>query len=139
MCLMCDPNQIHAFVTAGNATLTLTSAKTSAHYTYKVQKKDSGFFFFVSLLTGPDNSSNYKYLGLLTQSGFRTTGKSCQGPDSKPARAFAWMVDKVMFEKKNPATVALEVRHMNKCGRCGRPLTTPESIDRGLGPECAKM
>lgn len=24
-----------------------------------------------------------------------------------------------------------------KCSKCGRPLTNPESITRGMGPECA--
>lgn len=24
-----------------------------------------------------------------------------------------------------------------KCSKCGRPLTNPESIARGMGPECA--
>ena len=24
-----------------------------------------------------------------------------------------------------------------KCAKCGRPLTNPESIARGMGPECA--
>lgn len=30
-----------------------------------------------------------------------------------------------------------DIRHEGKCGRCGRALTRPESIDTGLGPECA--
>ena len=25
------------------------------------------------------------------------------------------------------------------CGRCGRPLTVPSSIDRGIGPDCAAL
>ena len=31
-----------------------------------------------------------------------------------------------------------EVFHVGTCGRCGKKLTTPESILTGLGPECAK-
>lgn len=29
------------------------------------------------------------------------------------------------------------IKHAGRCGRCGRILTVPESIDLGLGPECA--
>lgn len=29
--------------------------------------------------------------------------------------------------------------HMGICGRCGRALTTPESITRGIGPVCYGM
>ena len=28
--------------------------------------------------------------------------------------------------------------HSGCCGRCGRKLTVPESIDTGLGPVCAR-
>jgi hypothetical protein len=30
------------------------------------------------------------------------------------------------------------VAEMELCGRCGRELTDPESIERGIGPECMK-
>src|ERR1019366_4832357 len=33
----------------------------------------------------------------------------------------------------------LEVWHEGKCGRCGRKLTVPESIERGIGPECERL
>jgi hypothetical protein len=34
----------------------------------------------------------------------------------------------------------LIVHHENHCGRCGRTLTVPESVERGIGPDClAKM
>ena len=36
-----------------------------------------------------------------------------------------------------PKTV--EVWHEGICGRCGRKLTVPESVERGLGPECAGL
>lgn len=32
-----------------------------------------------------------------------------------------------------------EFLEANRCGRCGRKLTDPESIVRGIGPECAEM
>jgi hypothetical protein len=31
-----------------------------------------------------------------------------------------------------------KIQHEGKCCRCGRTLTTPESIERGIGPECVK-
>ena len=33
--------------------------------------------------------------------------------------------------------LTLTVFHDGKCGRCGRKLTVPESIQSGLGPVCA--
>jgi hypothetical protein len=29
--------------------------------------------------------------------------------------------------------------HEGKCGRCGRLLTVPSSIESGIGPECSKI
>jgi predicted metal-dependent hydrolase len=31
------------------------------------------------------------------------------------------------------------VHHEGKCGRCGRLLTVPSSIESGIGPECSKI
>jgi hypothetical protein len=30
----------------------------------------------------------------------------------------------------------MEVEHSGHCGRCGRLLTVPSSVQSGLGPEC---
>ena len=32
----------------------------------------------------------------------------------------------------------VEIWHEGKCGKCGRPLTVPSSIENGLGPSCLK-
>jgi len=32
-----------------------------------------------------------------------------------------------------------ELMHEGRCGRCGRPLTRPESIQSGIGPICATL
>ena len=29
------------------------------------------------------------------------------------------------------------IKHVGRCGKCGRPLTTPASLDTGLGEICA--
>jgi len=127
------------FTTAGNATLTLRSAKTGKRFTYKVRapKDRNAGQRFVSLLTGADNTSDYTYLGLLTATGeFRMTRASRMASDSLPVVAFGFFAKKVLIEGSLPE--ALEVRHEGHCGRCGRALTVPESIDRGIGPECIK-
>jgi len=59
-----------AFILAGKARFTLTSKKTGQHFTYQVKKaKDGGKRpnspWFVSILSGPDNGSDYQYIGCL--------------------------------------------------------------------------
>src|SRR5579872_3097999 len=61
-----------AFITAGKALFTLRSAKTGNRFTYKVaapkdQSKESANLLFVSVLTGPENTTNYSYIGFVKQ------------------------------------------------------------------------
>jgi hypothetical protein len=133
-------DDIKTYMLAGHAKLTLTSERTGARYTYKIDRakdRDSGEpknVWFVSLLTGQDNTSDYNYMGMLNADGsFRTTAKSRLPADSKPVLGFAYLVNNLMADRMPPQ---MEVRHEGTCGRCGRALTVPESVDRGIGPEC---
>jgi hypothetical protein len=138
------------FVLAGRAVFTVEPPAATcqrfdfkSHYTFKVKHKEaSGQYreaWFVQLLSGPDNASDYMYLGMLhAQTGaVRTTDKSCLTSDSIPVR----IVDKVLraiFGSRSDAIseAGWKVHHEGRCARCGRPLTVPASIERGLGDEC---
>lgn len=124
-----------AFITGGKACFTLRSTKTGVRYTYKVTENEKGGWF-VSLLDGPDNYLNYRYLGFIGQSDrrFRTTAKSTFPAASKPVRAFEWTWVRLAAGRSHEG---VEIYHEGKCGRCGRKLTVPESIESGFGPECA--
>ena len=130
-----------SFALAGNATITLQSLKSGAHFTYKVRAKQVAgpiradyspdTIYFVSLLRGVDNESDYVYLGMLKDGQFRLTKSSRASLDAPSVKAFRF------FWNSNQLHPELVVRHEGRCGRCGRTLTVPESIDRGIGPECA--
>lgn len=139
MSKMNDVADIRTFVTAGNATFTLSSVKTGVRYTYKVyspKKINNKQIHFVLLLTGPDNTNDYTYIGMINEGVFRTTAKSTMGYDSPPVAAIAFLCRQVMCAGKTPDSLGLEFRHQGKCGRCGRALTVPDSVDKGLGPSC---
>ena len=132
------------YTLAGKATITLTSQKTQAHYTYRIRSSKDGHCSFVQVLVGPDNTTDYQYLGIIPQDRygapqfFRCTQKSRfykvdLAAEAPCLKAFRYYWDHVLANRL-PAN--LEVRHEGSCGRCGRVLTTPESIDRGIGPEC---
>ena len=133
------------FILAGNATFTLRSLKTGNRYTYKVEidpRPGPGkpVMWFAMLLTGPENTSDYTYIGaIFTQADgtlrFRTTSASKMPATSTPVVAFAWAFGSIIRgqEPKNA-----EIWHVGRCGRCGRVLTVPESVALGIGPECAR-
>ena len=139
------------FVIAGNATYTLALPEQYAaeeqlkpHYTFKVRFKEGnngyGDTFFVSLLTGPDNYVNYTYLGILDPNKgiVKTTAKSCLSSDQLPVRLLNRALTLVWQNNVQPMLEkGFNLHHEGKCGRCGRKLTVPKSIETGIGPECA--
>lgn len=126
------------FILAGNATFTVTSAATGTRFTYKIKAKeiDGGrTLHFVSVLTGDDNEADYTFLGTIFEGReFRHSSKSRIGREAPSARAFAWSFSRIMGDTLNGQAT---VHHEGRCGRCGRKLTVPSSIELGLGPECA--
>lgn len=128
------------FTFGGNATITLESLKSGKHFTFKVKKAkkdDEKSPFFVSVLSGPDNNSSYSYVGVITsdKKNFKLTQKSKVSSDAISYKAFNFFFLQLINGKIHSD---LRVYHSGTCGRCGRKLTTPDSINRGIGPECAK-
>lgn len=87
---------------------------------------------FVSLLTGPDT---YTCIGLIADNGFRFTRKweTHDAPLTRAAVAAVITFDPAELEKHGKV-YAME---SGNCWVCGRELTTPESIEAGIGPVCA--
>jgi len=114
-----------------------------SHYTYRVIFREANGkwpeSWFVNLLAGPDNLSDYQYLGMLNPEtgAVRLTAKSRMGEKSWPVRlvrrifACFWAGDDDKIE-----AAGFEIMHSGRCGRCGRVLTRPDSIEIGIGPIC---
>jgi len=123
------------FITAGNATFTTTSKRTGQRFTYKVRQPKADAPHFVSLLSGPDNESDYQFLGTIFPDGKYFHGrKSRISPSAPSAVAFAWLWENINRDMSK----AVEIHHEGKCCRCGRKLTVPRSVELGCGPECAE-
>ena len=133
---------IRQFLTAGHAIFTIVGKET--RYTFKIVRKDPDVgstytqpAYFVSLLTGPNNVQDYTYVGLLiVQDGcVRVTRKSAYKQDSRPVVALNWALGRIW--RGQDLAPSGRFYHVGRCGRCGRALTVPASIETGLGPECA--
>jgi len=136
--------QVRAYALAGNATVTLVSTSTGKRFTYRLratEKQDppSKVSHFVNVMNGADNEGDFVYLGhvFATSHDYVHGRKSRIGAEAPSAKAFAWFWAKVIQGTGDAIPAALEVWHEGRCGACGRKLTVPESIARGLGPECA--
>lgn len=123
------------FVTAGRAVLTVQDGD---HWqTYRVRfKEGEGNFrdtYFVNVLT---NGDQYQYVGMLDAKtgACRPTRASNFSTDSDVVRLF----NRGMAQVWGIRDHGLTIRHEGKCGKCGRALTHPDSLDSGIGPECAR-
>ena len=128
------------FFFGGNATFTVESDVTGAWRTYKIRqfKKTERFptpTYGVFLLAGPDNQNSYAYIGMVDKATgfFRLTKNSKRNENSPDVIIFKWVMQGVF---NGMVLRGGHIHHEGKCGCCGRTLTVPESIKRGIGPEC---
>ena len=129
------------FFLGGKAIFTLQNNESGEHRTFRIKKSKPNdryptSAYFVGLLSGPDNTSSYQYIGMVdsTNGSVWLTGKSRMDKDCAAVKGIRYLLGRVFGSGQ--IHDQMEVRHAGKCGRCGRTLTTPESLDRGIGPEC---
>ena len=146
---------IREFLFAGQAMFTLVSLKSGLRFTYKVRAKkqdveelsrrtaagevtEEGFVaHFVNLLRGPDNTTDFAYLGVLRKPGrFFTTPKSRITQHPASHKALVWFLEALKTERQDVFGIQLEFWHAGRCGVCGRLLTVPSSVATGIGPVC---
>jgi hypothetical protein len=117
------------------------------HYTYKVMfaKKANGSedneIRFAMLLNGSDNESNYRYLAVLNvENGSIFSGQKYRHKEFTYGFIILRHVLKAIWEGRSEEIErnGWQVHHAGRCCRCGRMLTTPESLESGFGPECRK-
>lgn len=133
-----NPYRVPEFVLAGNATVTVKSAVTQRRFTYKILQSEKPELYFVHLLRGPDNEEDYSYVGCYYRDSryFHPCKRYRDVP--RRSRSVAMQAIEYFLEHLYDIPHDLLVYHEGKCARCGRKLTTPESIERGFGPECLK-
>jgi len=130
------------FVLLGKVTLTI-ELPSGNHYTYAINGKEANGehppAWFVSLLTGPNNEHDFQYIGMLRPNNGEVslTRASKFNDDTLPVRLIRRVLYRVWRNELDEVRQhGYNVHHSGKCGRCGRKLTTPESIERGIGPDC---
>lgn len=129
------------FMLAGKALFTLRSKLTNNRFTFYVeQARDKKPIYFVSLLTGQNNETDYTYIGFIkVTDGYPVFSKGAKGNVAETATSFLAFNHVFKHLSNNENINTLEIWHEGYCCRCGRLLTTPESVDRGIGPECIKL
>ena len=127
-------SNILPYILAGKAIFTIRNPNTGKSFTYKVKQPKDCSKWFVSVLTGSDNTSDYSYFGFLNERKefVYGRGKSRIAEAAPSVLAFRWFMSNLGNLK------GVECFHSGRCARCGRVLTVVESVTTGLGPECRK-
>jgi hypothetical protein len=135
-----DAQVILQYIFGGKSTFTLQSVASGERFTYKISEsaKRAGdnrpSVFFVSVLTGPDNSDNFSFVGtIFERKTFKFSPKAGYRVDSPSVKAFSWAFSNFVG---NVVPDKLEFWPSSHCARCGRKLTVPTSVHNGFGPEC---
>ena len=119
------------FIFGGNALFTVKNIKTENRFTFKVIKHKKEDIFFVKVLTNPDM---YEFIGSIRKgTDYKHSSKSRISDDAQSVKVFGYLVNKL---NTNTLPEFIQIWHEGRCGRCGRTLTVPESIESGFGKYC---
>ena len=143
------------YILGGESTFTILSVKTGKRFTFKcsqskkwndtLKKEVPQERWFISVLTGSDNNSDYSYIGTIDskENGkwvLRLTQKSKISKEAPSYIAFTTILDYLQNSVKfiNSLRDKLKIYHDGNCSKCGRHLSDPVSVSVGQGPICNK-
>lgn len=155
-----EPSQISLFdcmkyIFGGEATFTVYSISQDKKYVFQcnqlvteVNGKDIKHnMYFLSLLTGNDNTSNYTYVGTIDNKEsnmphiltLRLTDKSKMTSEAPAYKLFYTLLYSLQCHPEYIATLLhrIKVYHDGHCSICGYKLTSVVSTNVGMGPVCA--
>jgi len=122
-----------------NGTYTLINTETGTYITLKIHTVQEGNLKgkrIVSKLVGRDNENSYEGFGFI----HKETGIDVWRNKRNPKN---WQILKILRSliingERSRWYGKVELKLSKRCLRCNRKLTTPQSIEDGIGPECIK-
>jgi len=147
-----DKKLAREFIFSGHAVLTCHNTETGNHKTFMIDKSDDGKVHFFKIRGDKDGlfqpitrkdrkkKKNWIYVGMTKPDGtFITTKNSKVTWQSQSFKSVQWLLIAANeWAMDKDLCPQVEVYHEGFCGRCGRTLTDPNSIQAGYGPECLK-
>jgi len=127
-----------------NGYFTVENTNTGEWRTFRIRKHGENDRFptnsqTLQLLVGPENTTCYKKFAFINRRGAYSF--KCLRLQDPKWQAMCDLVHSLITEGINSryyTKLGYVIRHSNRCFVCGRTLTTPESIDTGIGPVCAE-
>jgi NADH:ubiquinone oxidoreductase subunit D len=128
-----ETEHIKSFLLGVNALFTMVGVESRFTYKVKQLKRDPDNVRAVYVLSGPNNTADYMRIGTIRVDLNEFEARNSLTPS---ARAFNWVFARLV---RGLSIAPVQVLHHGRCCKCGRTLTTPESIQSGIGPICAGL
>ncbi len=117
-----------------NGIITVENTVRGTHRTFRIktQKEDARFApneRILSLLVGPDNTSDYLQIGFVKDDGHVILWRKYR------TEQYERLV-RVLQDPNHYRALGCVYHYEGHCRRCNRVLTTPESVRSGIGPVC---
>lgn len=117
------------YIMGGKAGFTILNIKTGKQFSYTTYaKKYVHYVFYCGEYIGYISKKSKVFAESMVDL------KNLLSPKDQSALQFKWIWDR-LNESKLPNTI--QFYHHGTCSVCGKPLTDPESIKRGMGNICA--
>lgn len=137
-----NPLRLPILFFAGRSVLTFRNPATGGHITIKSSqardkqdRKKKLPIFFVKVRILGDSDSGYLFGGTIFQDTMRMRLSKDATSGTQLEKVMNWLFASI----KNPQSLRdrnIAVLHEGRCCRCAMPLTHPESINTGFGPDC---
>jgi len=122
-----------------NGKITLTNEETGGYkyFTIKTVKKGSMEGKRIISLEDSNSQWGWRGFGFVTEDSITVWGKYRDSNEAKYARYICDLLTNGNLGQSYKR--GLRAEFSRTCIKCNRKLTTPESIAKGIGPECSKQ
>ena len=127
---------IKNYILGGRGIITLASP-TGKHHTYSFNEpRNGGFPEGTTFVYCNTQERIWLYVGMIDANfRFRLTRSSTWGNDCEIVKGIRYLMKIISGDI---ARTPMKIYHCGACAVCGRRLTDPKSIIRGIGPRCRK-
>lgn len=140
-----DSASFRTFLFQGKAFFTMHNIEKDTHITFRVQtlKRKRGQpedtrYFDVYVKALNDKYQGNRYIGRIDRKlkSFKPYGYIER--DHVGIQTIEWIIRNWAILEEWEKEGKLAIYHLGSCCKCGLPLTVPESIQNGIGPQCMK-
>lgn len=140
-----DAASFRTFMFQGKALFTLENKEKGTHITLRVQtlkrkrhQPEDTRYFEVYVKALNDKYAGNRYIGRIDRrsKSFKPTGYIER--DHVGVQTIEWLIRNWNRLEDFVSNEKVAIYHMGVCCKCGLPLTVPESIQNGIGPQCFK-